>query len=664
MIPRPSRHGLACASAWLLCAALYFWTAEGVSIRHHDRQNAWHHYEYLVDGFLSGHTYLARSPAPELLALPDPYDPKANDSLRLWDASLFRGRYYLYYGPAPAVVLMLPWKLITGSPLPQWAATAGFAIAGFGAIALLLAGVRRKYFPNASPARLFLAIVFAGHISWLPVILRRPAFWELPIVAAAALFWWSLFFLWKYLTARPRPPWAFAAGVALALAPAARPTYAVTAGLMALFFAFPAGRSAHGRARFRPLIPLFAPLALGAFALIAYNFIRFGHALEFGQHYQLWGEDYRGISLFSPANFPINLWVYFFTLPDLSPYFPFLRTAWIGAVQPGYLGTEEMPGLLFTMPALLLGGAACRLVWRGRGDPRAGALRQIVLAAAVAGAAGGVFLFCFGGACSRYITELLAGWTLVAGVGFLAFFSTPTAGSFGRAPRLLAGTLVAWTFIAVWLASFELHRFARFTQPRLYQLLAETLNYPSAWEAARTGQQFGPVALDIRLPASFAPGETTVLAAGRERMLDHLLVERLAPGRIRLRMAINDRTLIVTPVLAHAGPLLHVELHTPWLYPPAAHPYWQRFADPAQRRRLQTTTVLATSAVTLVAESESYFDAISFDPFVRGPSPTKPGGAWIEKLVRLDPAKSIAGSAAVDPPASRAAIPPAALISP
>jgi hypothetical protein len=58
--------------------------------------------------FKHGQLYLLDKPAPELLALSDPY----NDHLRrisgvhdlyLIDASLYRGKYYLYWGPAPSL---------------------------------------------------------------------------------------------------------------------------------------------------------------------------------------------------------------------------------------------------------------------------------------------------------------------------------------------------------------------------------------------------------------------------------------------------------------------------------------------------------------------------------------------------------------------------------
>ncbi|WP_019217529.1 hypothetical protein [Legionella tunisiensis] len=71
-------------------------------------------YQYLTESFLSGHLNLLVSPSPELLQLADPYDPIQNSHFRLHDASLYKGKYYLYFGPLPVVVFYLPFKLLTG----------------------------------------------------------------------------------------------------------------------------------------------------------------------------------------------------------------------------------------------------------------------------------------------------------------------------------------------------------------------------------------------------------------------------------------------------------------------------------------------------------------------------------------------------------------------
>jgi hypothetical protein len=136
-------------AAFAACAAAALWISNGVSLWDGDTHSAWHHYEYLAEGFARGHTYLSVDPDPELLALRDPYDSNANTGHKLWDASLYRGKYYLYFGPAPAV-LMMAWRMVTGHVPPQRLAVAAGALADLAALALLLAGFRRKYFPMLS----------------------------------------------------------------------------------------------------------------------------------------------------------------------------------------------------------------------------------------------------------------------------------------------------------------------------------------------------------------------------------------------------------------------------------------------------------------------------------------------------------------------------------
>ncbi|MBC7369361.1 MAG: hypothetical protein H7343_21545 [Undibacterium sp.] len=54
-------------------------------------------------------------------------------------------------------------------------------------------------------------------------------------------------------------------------------------------------------------------------------------------------------------------------------------------------------------------------------------------------------------------------------------------------------------------------------------------------------------------------------------------------------------------------------------------------------------SVLATEAVTMMHAATTFFDATRFEPTVRPAGDLTPGGAWIERLRRLDPGKSVAG---------------------
>ena len=148
------------------------------------------------------------------MALRDPYDPRANAGTRLWDASYFRGKYYLYFGPAPALV-MAAVRIVSGHMPPQRLAVAASAAAGLAGLALLLWEVRRRHFPGISAAALAGILFVAFNASWLPVALRRSAVWELPIVAAVACLWWAIYFLWKFHDSGGRARWAAAVGLAV-----------------------------------------------------------------------------------------------------------------------------------------------------------------------------------------------------------------------------------------------------------------------------------------------------------------------------------------------------------------------------------------------------------------------------------------------------------------
>src|SRR5258708_8377921 len=128
--------------------ALYFWSASSMGYFYRLNYRGHDYYDRLVDGFLSGHLSMAVSPAPELLKLADPYDPEANQPFRLNDASYYQGKYYLYFGLTPAVVLLLPWKLITAHHLAQYWASAFFCSLAYSATPGLLLRTRHVFFPQ------------------------------------------------------------------------------------------------------------------------------------------------------------------------------------------------------------------------------------------------------------------------------------------------------------------------------------------------------------------------------------------------------------------------------------------------------------------------------------------------------------------------------------
>ena len=97
----------------------YLWELRAAGYRFdwvHDQSG---YYNYLGRAFAHGQLELPIKPSPKLLAVPNPWDPAVDDSYKMHDMALFKGRYYLYHGPGPAVILFTPWLLITGHDLSE-----------------------------------------------------------------------------------------------------------------------------------------------------------------------------------------------------------------------------------------------------------------------------------------------------------------------------------------------------------------------------------------------------------------------------------------------------------------------------------------------------------------------------------------------------------------
>lgn len=617
--------------AWLLCVTLYSWTAGG-GARLTAVGETWPHYHYLVEGFLSGHTYLSLEPRAELLDLENPRDPAANQAYRLHDASLYRGRYYLYFGPTPAILLMLPWKVITGDDLPLWIAVAVFASAGLAAAAGLLVEVKRRHFPQLGPGAIFCAIVVLGHISWLPVLLRRPGLWELPIAAALALGWWALWFLWRFHDSGGRVRWAVVGGVALAFALGARPTYLFGAGAVVLLFGV-VRSEARWRFSFRSLLAAGAPFAAAIGLWLAYNFVRFDSVLDFGLKHQLTGLDERQLQHFAPRFIGFNAWLYLFGFPELSVYFPFVRTAWVATAPAGYLTVDEMHGVVFALPVLVVGAWAVIWIWRRRGSAEVAPLTMLVLAGGGLSACAAGLLFCFAAACSRYIAELQSGWSVVAGVGILIVAQERRRLRGWGA--VVVGAAALWSCGYTWLASFEHHGLARMAHPSAYPMIARALNRPSEWTVQRTEQRFGAIHLKIHVGAAPVNARAVLLAAGRNGMLNRLEAVRAAGGGVRLQFVANDRIVLQSQELPVGGERLEVVCHAPWFYPPREHPYWDKVAERPRGVR-QTLFSIECGEQSFSVFSGNVFDATRFEPFVQTRHASGVAWTWVEEWSRSE----------------------------
>ena len=90
-----------------------------------------HHsqYEDITESFLKGKLYFEYAVDEKLLTLKNPYDPVERDASGAkyhWDCSFYNGRYYMYFGVVPVLLVFLPYRLITGHSLVGYHATQVF----------------------------------------------------------------------------------------------------------------------------------------------------------------------------------------------------------------------------------------------------------------------------------------------------------------------------------------------------------------------------------------------------------------------------------------------------------------------------------------------------------------------------------------------------------
>jgi hypothetical protein len=305
------------SGAAALVGLYYLWAVRASGTKFEWGYNLDGYYNYLARAFTGGHLYLPIQPKPELLAQPDPWDPAVDPSLKWHDMALYGGRYYLYFGAAPAVLFFAPWRLATGHDLPQNFAMFLICFGGFlfscGALLRVLDLLRVK----AGPLLLAVMLLALGLCQSVPYLLNRVAVYEIAIAGGYFCISAAVFFLARGLGSERATYWFAASGLMYGAAVACRP-HLIVAGIIAL-----AALAWKYRAR-RPLAGFTLGLALAGAAIGLYNYERFGNPLEFGFRYQLAGPGQNRVEL-SPRNVVPGMYFMLLSRPEWSPVFPWMR---------------------------------------------------------------------------------------------------------------------------------------------------------------------------------------------------------------------------------------------------------------------------------------------------------------------------------------------------
>lgn len=597
----------------LVVGCFYTWTArhEGVSWNFGARQTDY--YNLLVDGFLDGHLYMKVAVPEELLKLADPYNPTTRPAgIALHDATMYQGRYYIYFGVGPVVTLVLPFRVLTGVALPLPAAVLVFTWAGFLVSAGILLGMRRRYFPETGTGIVLASLAVLGTASMGPLLVLRGSIWELPLSSGYFFVMVALGCVWRSVHAERRAAWWLAgAGLSLGLAVASRPTYLFTSGLLAAPVCWWAWRAkGTGQAGWMRVgrLALAGAVPLGAVGLgmAWYNYARFGSPTEFGVKYQLSGVFEAETRHFSWSYLEFNARMYWASAAEWTRYFPFLHRGETLPVPVGHVGFDDVYGMWWNVPLVWMAGLAPLACWRREaGEQEKLAVGLAAMALLAAGAI--VTLLFFYAAMARYGADFMPALLLLACAGVMAterWVRWANGGSWrkwgGRVGlAVVAGAMAFSGFFAVML-SCDAYGNLRRLSPRAYARVATWCNYPSWWVEKLAGTEHGPLEMDWRFSTKPAGTRESVVRTGTTGARDEVFLLHEGRGRVRVGFAHDGgagRMSERVGLEESEGSKLRVEMGS--LYPPEEHPYFGDMTA-AERIRLARRLVVKLGDVTLL----------------------------------------------------------------
>lgn len=316
-------------------------------------------YELISDQLIKGEISFDYKVDEKLIEMDNPYDYQAREDKKIdyyWDHAFYNNKYYMYFGIVPAIILFVPFKLITGKTLITYQATQIFTlffiIGIYALFSLLMKKIEKKF-------SIFVVIFTSMSISIMSIwyIAAAPALYCTAIVSGMCMMIWSFYFFFKaaYICNKENLCLVFATIGSLfgALAFGCRPPIAL-ANIIAIPMYIDFLKEKKKTTKFiLKNILIFIPYIIIGLLLMYYNYIRFDNIFEFGQSYQLTVTDQSNYGNLL-ANF--NLLDYLYAL-----YYNFLNVSL----------TFELPhiGCLFTYPIIICAGILAMIKYNKHKQP-------------------------------------------------------------------------------------------------------------------------------------------------------------------------------------------------------------------------------------------------------------------------------------------------------
>ncbi len=348
------------AHIWAVIFSVYAWFITYGNFTTWDHTT--HYYTQLADGFNKGHLYLDREPGKALLEAVDPNDPNNRPAFsdEVWDLSLYKGRFYLYWGPIPSL-LIAPLQRLLAKPITDIYLVYFFAAGLLIFNSLIILKLWRRFFPQLSAWIVFPCIPLIGFIAPIPWSLNIPQVYEAAIGAGQFfLIGGAYFALLAFEEDSLNKKYLFLAGLFWACSVGSRAINVFSviffAALISFWIAKDSRKPLNRKKYIQEVSAIFIPLGLGALAIGWYNWARFDSPFEFGLRYQItvFNLNKHMDWVFRPEYFSLNLYNYLFQPFEMISKFPFIKPI-INTNFPEtyFYAAGPVTGLLFGAPFLI-----------------------------------------------------------------------------------------------------------------------------------------------------------------------------------------------------------------------------------------------------------------------------------------------------------------------
>lgn len=279
-----------------------------------------------TEAFVNGSVPLLEPAPDELKNMENPYDNVKRDEVTnyLYDVAYYDGNYYNYFGIAPIITSILPFRLITGMYTHTYIFNMIYILGIAISLSVLYKKLIDKYVKKISLCNFYLgfyAIFFGANI----ITLFRGAKYDI-VVSSGIMFLLISMNLAMSIYKNPKYKYLklILLGVSLALVVLSKPNLIVYY-LIVVYLLLNSMKNLSLKEKLKDSIFIAVPLGIFAVFQMIYNYVRFDNIFEFGAKYQLTSFNMTYCMSFTFGKIFAGFFEYIFRTPQINPLvFPFV----------------------------------------------------------------------------------------------------------------------------------------------------------------------------------------------------------------------------------------------------------------------------------------------------------------------------------------------------